>query len=118
MARVYDPAGADDGARILVDGLWPRGLAKADAALDAWCKEVAPSAELRTWFRHDPDRLAEFADRYRTELDDPVRSEALAALARLRDRSGLTLLTATKAVDLSHATVLADVLNARRPPSR
>jgi len=114
VARVYDPPGPDDGARGLVDRLWPRGLAKADAALDAWCREVAPSSDLRTWYRHDPARFKEFADRYRAELEDPARTEALAALARLRDQRVITLLTATKAIDLTHATVLADVLNAGR----
>jgi uncharacterized protein YeaO (DUF488 family) len=112
VVRVYEPPDPDDGARVLVDRLWPRGLAKAAAELDAWCREIAPSTELRTWYRHDPARFKEFAERYRAELEDPAHTEALVALARLNDERGLTLLTATKALDLSHATVLADVLNA------
>jgi uncharacterized protein YeaO (DUF488 family) len=110
MGRIYEPPGADDGVRVLVDRLWPRGLKKTDAAIDAWCKEIAPSAELRKWYGHDPVRFEEFAARYRAELGQPGRAEALADLRRLRDEQGLTLLTATKALDLSQAAVLADVL--------
>jgi uncharacterized protein YeaO (DUF488 family) len=115
VARVYDPPD-HDGSRVLVDRLWPRGLKKDAAALDVWCKEIAPSTELRTWYSHDPGRYAEFADRYRAELEDDTRTEALTTLRRLRDERGLTLLTATKDLDLSHAAVLADVLSSR-PPS-
>lgn len=108
---MYDPPGPDDGARVLVDRLWPRGLAKEAAALDDWCREVAPSSELRSWYGHDPDRFEEFASRYRTELDAPDRAAALAAL-RERSREGIvTLLTATKALPISHATVLAQVIS-------
>lgn len=107
VARVYDPPGPDDGARVLVDRLWPRGLSKANAALDEWCKQVAPSDELRRWYGHDPDLFAEFRRRYLAELDDPERA---AALETLRGRGRLTLLTATKDVPISHAAVLADLL--------
>ena len=117
VARVYDAPGPDDGARVLVDRLWPRGLKKDDAALHAWCKDIAPSNELRTWYRHDPARYDEFAVRYRAELEDDDHADALAALRRLRDRRGLTLLTATKALDLSHAKVLAEVLTTPAGPS-
>src|SRR5437763_567547 len=99
------------GARILVDRLWPRGLKKDDAALDAWCKDIAPSTELRTWYGHDPARFPEFTERYRTELEAPAGAANLAALRRLHDERALTLLTATKALDLSHARVLADFLS-------
>jgi uncharacterized protein YeaO (DUF488 family) len=115
VARAYDPPGPDDGARVLVDRLWPRGLAKDAAALDHWCRDIAPSTELRKWYGHDSDRFAEFAERYRAELDDPDRAAALAALRRLRRTKPLTLLTATKALDISHAAILADVLGATRP---
>jgi uncharacterized protein YeaO (DUF488 family) len=108
--RVYDPAGEDDGARVLVDRLWPRGLSRAAAALDDWCREVAPSAELRTWFGHDPARFAEFARRYRDELADASRATALASLRRRHEQGPVTLLTATKAIDISQAAVLADIL--------
>ncbi|HKN39391.1 MAG TPA: DUF488 family protein [Acidimicrobiia bacterium] len=110
VARVYDPPGPDDGARVLVDRLWPRGLRKDAAVLDDWCRDIAPSTELRKWYGHDPARFAEFAERYRAELDEPDRAAALAALRRLSREKGLTLLTATKAPDISHAAVLADVI--------
>jgi uncharacterized protein YeaO (DUF488 family) len=112
VARVYDPPGPDDGARVLVDRLWPRGLRKEAAVLDGWCRDVAPSTELRRWYGHDPDRFGEFVERYRAELDDPDRAAALADLRQLRRDKPLTLLTATKALDLSHATVLAEVISA------
>ncbi|MGH3209114.1 MAG: DUF488 domain-containing protein [Trebonia sp.] len=110
VGRVYDPAGEQEGARILVDRLRPRGLSKAAAALDEWWREVAPSAELRGWFGHDPARFAEFTDRYRQELAEPERSAALGRLRERHERGPVTLLTATKAVDISHATVLAGIL--------
>ncbi|MFH8293211.1 DUF488 domain-containing protein [Streptomyces sp. NPDC018059] len=113
LKRVYDDAEPDDGARVLVDRLWPRGLAKDRARLDAWDKEVAPSDELRRWYGHDPARFAEFAERYRQEL---AAADSRAALDRLRDhaRAGrLTLLTATKDLPHSHVTVLAEILTSR-----
>ena len=112
VARVYDHPEPDGGTRVLVDRLWPRGLGKEDANLDHWCRDVAPSTELRRWYGHDPTRFEEFADRYRAELDDPALAGALASLRDLSRDKGLTLLTATKLVDLSHATVLADVITA------
>jgi uncharacterized protein YeaO (DUF488 family) len=113
VARVYDPPTPDDGARVLVDRLWPRGLAKAAAALDDWCKQIAPSPELRSWYRHDPERFDQFAARYRAELAEPDRAAALAALREISHRRTLTLLTATKALSISHATVLAQVIRER-----
>ena len=110
MARVYDPPGPDDGARVLVDRLWPRGLRKDAAVLDHWCRDAAPSTELRKWYGHDPARFAEFTERYRAELDDTDHAAAFAALRRLSREGPLTLLTATKDPELSQARVLADVL--------
>ncbi len=110
VRRVYEEPGAEDGTRVLVDRLWPRGLSKADAHLDQWCKAVAPSAELRQWYAHQPERFEEFARRYRDELEDPEPSGALAELQELARQGTLTLLTATKRVDLSAARVLADLL--------
>jgi uncharacterized protein YeaO (DUF488 family) len=107
---VYDAPEPDDGQRVLVDRLWPRGLSKARAALTDWCKEVAPSTELRKWYGHDPDRYEEFAERYRAELDDPEHADALARLKKLAGHGRLTLLTAAKRSDISEATVLADLL--------
>ena len=110
VARAYDVPGPDDGARVLVDRLWPRGLAKATAALDEWCRLVAPSDELRRWYGHDPDLFGQFVDRYRAELADPERAAALAALRDLSHRRTITLLTATKMLAVSHASVLAQVI--------
>jgi uncharacterized protein YeaO (DUF488 family) len=112
VRRVYEPAEPDDGQRVLVDRLWPRGLSKERARLDHWCKAIAPSNELRKWYDHDPDRYAEFARRYRAELDDPQRAAALAQLRELTVAGRLTLLTATKRRDISEAAVLADLLGA------
>jgi uncharacterized protein YeaO (DUF488 family) len=111
VARVYDPPADGDGARVLVDRLWPRGLRKEEAALDEWCKEVAPSNELRTWYAHDPARFEAFATRYRAELEVPERAAAFASLQERCGREAVTLLTATKALDLSHAVVLAGLLS-------
>ena len=110
IARAYDAPTPDDGARVLVDRIWPRGLAKASAALDAWCRTIAPSTELRKWYGHDPDRFVEFAARYRVELQEPDRAAALASLVQRSRHETLTLLTATKAVDISQATVLAQAI--------
>lgn len=81
VARVHDPRTARDGYRVLVDRLWPRGISKAAADLDEWCREVAPSAPLRQWYGHVPDRFPEFRQRYRTELST---GDAATAVERLR----------------------------------
>lgn len=106
VARVYDPPEPGDGTRVLVDRLWPRGVPKG--AFDQWCRAVAPSDELRKWYGHDPQLFAEFADRYRAELTDPERSAAVAKLRQMSEHGPLTLLTATRDVAISHATVLAE----------
>jgi uncharacterized protein YeaO (DUF488 family) len=110
VGRVYDQRTAEDGARVLVDRLWPRGLTKNQADLDEWCKQIAPSAGLRSWYAHDPHRFAEFGRRYRTELDDPGRAGALQHLRQLAQRQPLTLLTAARRADISEAAVLAEQL--------
>lgn len=114
VRRAYDPPERDDGQRVLVDRLWPRGLSKARAHLDAWYKEIAPSNELRKWYGHDPDRFDEFARRYRAELARRPASDAVDALRRRARRTRVVLLTATKDVDHSGARVLLDVLRERR----
>ena len=81
VRRAYEQPQPSDGTRVLVDRLWPRGLSKASASLDEWCKNVAPSDELRKWYGHDPDRYTEFGRRYQRELTEPPRAEALAASA-------------------------------------
>jgi uncharacterized protein YeaO (DUF488 family) len=110
VRRAYDPPAEDDGARVLVDRLWPRGLSKDRAHLDEWCQAVAPSTPLRRWYDHDPQRFAEFTRRYRDELVEPERAEALAHLCDLAARDRLTLLTATKRVEISAAVVLRDLV--------
>ena len=107
MARVYDDIDADDGQRVLVDRIWPRGVRKDDPRVGIWCKDVAPSKELREWYHHRPERFDEFVVRYEEELHD---SAALAELRKLTKRGVVTLVTATRAVDGSHAAVLARLL--------
>jgi uncharacterized protein YeaO (DUF488 family) len=95
---------------VLVDRIWPRGLTKAKAHLDEWCKQVAPSTELRKWYDHVPARFEEFSLRYHAELKQPERSGALAHLRELAKDRTLTLLTATKQPEISEAEVLAEML--------
>lgn len=110
VRRAYEEPVRGDGTRVLVDRIWPRGLTKAKAGLDEWCKQVAPSTQLRKWYHHDPDRFEEFGRRYRSELDDPERAQALAHLRELAKGRTLTLLTATKQPEISEAEVLAELL--------
>jgi uncharacterized protein YeaO (DUF488 family) len=117
VRRIYDSPNPDDGARVLVDRLWPRGVSKDRAHLDDWCKQIAPSTELRTWYHHDPELFDEFTRRYVEELRDPEPSAALARLRDLAARQTLTLLTASKNPDISEAAVLADLLERGTPGS-
>jgi uncharacterized protein YeaO (DUF488 family) len=110
VRRVYDDPGPGDGTRVLVDRIWPRGMTKQRASLDEWCKQIAPSTELRQWYGHDPERFGEFTRRYGQELTEPERAKALAHLRELAAARTLTLLTASKAVDISEAAVLAGLL--------
>jgi uncharacterized protein YeaO (DUF488 family) len=107
VRRVYDDHSAEDGRRVLVDRLWPRGLSRENAHLDEWAKEVAPSSGLRSWFHERPqDRYAEFARRYRAELDGPEQQDHLARLRAEAAEGPVTLLTAVKDPGHSHVTVL------------
>lgn len=108
---MYDEPG-DDGVRVLVDRVWPRGLRKDAARLDAWRKDLAPTTVLRKWYGHDPERFAEFRRRYEAELAGAA--DALAELRALAGRGRLTLLTATRDMAHSNAQVLADLLNQPR----
>jgi uncharacterized protein YeaO (DUF488 family) len=108
IKRVYEPASARDGVRLLVDRLWPRGMSKASLKFDAWPRELAPSNELRKWYGHDPERFTEFRRRYRSELS-AHRDELAALRAELKGRTA-TLLTSTREIELSHATVLREIL--------
>jgi uncharacterized protein YeaO (DUF488 family) len=108
IKRVYEPASAADGVRILVDRLWPRGVSKVSLQGAAWPRELAPSNALRQWYGHDPQRATEFRRRYRGELE-AHRDELAALRATIKGRTA-TLLTATRELALSHAAVLRDVL--------
>lgn len=110
VRRVYDPPDPEDGYRALVDRIWPRGLTRTAAAIDEWCRDIAPSTELRHWYGHDPDRFPAFRDRYRSELDDHDHATALSHLHALSS-TRLTLLTATRDLGISHARVLAERLS-------
>ena len=112
VRRVYDEPTREDGYRVLVDRVWPRGLSKDRARLDEWCKQIAPSTQLRQWYGHDPTLFDDFARRYRTELDDPERAQALAHLRDIAAHGPVALLTATKQIDISQAALLAQLLRA------
>ncbi len=108
LKRAYEPPEKADGTRILVDRLWPRGVSKAEAGLDEWIKEIAPSAELRTWFGHDPDRWDEFRRRYRAEL---ARHPEILKDLRRRAREGpITLVYSARDEVHNDALVLKDVI--------
>ncbi len=112
VRRVYEEPEPEDGTRVLVDRIWPRGLTRAKAALSEWCKDVAPSDELRKWYGHDPGRFEEFGRRYRVELQGPRQAEALSHLRGLAKDRRLTLLTGTRQPEISEAAVLAALLRA------
>jgi uncharacterized protein YeaO (DUF488 family) len=114
VRRIYDPVTEDDGVRVLVDRLWPRGMSKTKAELDEWRRDVAPSTALRRWYGHDQQRFDEFRRRYRAELDSGEQAATLLHLADLAKGGTLTLLTATKDPTISEAAVLAELLEGRR----
>jgi len=109
IKRAYDDWSSDDGLRILIDRLWPRGLTKSKLKLDSWVKHLSPSNELRKWYQHDPAKYDEFRKRYLAELKQ--QGEGLAELRAAVKGRTVTLLTATKELDLSHATVLRELLS-------
>lgn len=112
LKRAYQPPAAEDGTRVLIDRLWPRGVAKADAALDLWLKEIAPSTELRQWFGHDSAGWAEFRERYAQELrEHPELVEQLRTLAR---KGPVTLVYAAHDEQHNDAVVLRAIVLGRR----
>lgn len=120
LKRAYDAPSDDDGARVLVERLWPRGVRKEAAALDAWMKDVAPSPELRQWYQHDPARWPEFQQRYRAEV--AARPELVEELLAMARRGTLTLVLASRDVERSSAALLKAYLQERlagagEPPS-
>ena len=112
IGRIYDRPSPNDGVRVLVDRVWPRGVRKADAKLDELAKDLAPSTDLRAWYGHDPAKFAEFRRRYIAELDAAGPRERLAEVRALSAERPVTLLTATRDVAISQAAVLAELLGA------
>ena len=112
IRRIYEASSAQDGKRILVDRLWPRGVSKQAAHLDEWLRAVAPSNDLRHWYSHEPDKFGEFKRRYADELKDADHADAWRHLVEEAASGTITLLTATKDVDRSEAAVLAEWLTA------
>jgi len=119
LKRVYESASRTDGTRVLVDRLWPRGVAKAGAAVDEWLRDLAPSDELRRWFHERPERWPEFRKKYLKELSEPHAQDSLLQLYNLvHKRKRLTLLFASKDESHNNAVVLKELLEkARKPPT-
>ena len=111
--RAYAPYAPSDGYRVLVDRLWPRGVSKADAHLDAWCKQIAPSSALRKWYGHDPDKWPEFRKRYTSELKAPAARAAIADLVRRARQGRVTLVYASRDREFSDVAVLEPLLRRR-----
>jgi uncharacterized protein YeaO (DUF488 family) len=116
IKRVYEQTDAADGARVLVDRVWPRGIKKDEADLELWLKDVAPSTELRHWFGHDPERWSEFQRRYRAELER--NPEPIAKLRDLARHGRLTLLYGARDTQHNQAVVLADYLMSGAQPGK
>ena len=111
VARVYDDPGPDEGERVLVDRLWPRGFRKGDPRVGRWLPKVAPSTELRKWYSHDAARFDEFAARYASELETEEGAAALNELKQMLREGSITLVTAARDLDGSHVAVLAKLLS-------
>ncbi len=110
LKRIYDSANEDDGYRVLIDRLWPRGLSKGNAKIDLWMKDIAPSTELRKWFHHDPDKWEEFQELYKEELSN--NKDLLDQLLKLeKDNNKLTLLYSAKDRERNQAVVILQLLS-------
>jgi uncharacterized protein YeaO (DUF488 family) len=117
IKRVYQPASRSDGARVLVDRLWPRGLSKDRAALDAWLRELSPSDELRRWYHAQPDHWESFRKKYLKELKRPECEEGLRQLYQFAQaKKRLTLLFASRSETHNNATVLKELIEGMRKP--
>lgn len=110
VKRVYDGKDKDDGVRILVDRIWPRGLSKEDAAVDHWFREVAPSSDLRKWFSHDPDKWPEFRKRYREELKEEHPEDLEKLKSCVKENETVTLLFGSRETEHNNAVALAEFL--------
>ena len=113
LARLYEPRTPEDGHRLLVDRLWPRGISRADERIDSWLPEAGPSAALRSWYGHRPEAFPDFSLRYRAELSSTAWASPLARIAELRLAGSLTLVTATRDLEHSAARVLYSWLGGR-----
>ncbi|MBT2215248.1 DUF488 family protein [Virgibacillus dakarensis] len=113
IKRIYEDVKRDDGVRILVDRLWPRGMSKEKAELDHWMKEVGPSNELRKWFGHDPDKYDDFKKKYKKELTSGIQQEELAKLKEITKENdkNVTLLFSAKDEKHNQAQVLKEILD-------
>ncbi len=110
IKRIYDPVSKDDGKRILVDKLWPRGVKKEKAAIDEWLKDIAPSDELRKWFSHDPSKWQEFKNKYKKELKGKDKLELLEQLKKIATKEKVTVLFSAKDIAHNNAVVLKELL--------
>jgi len=108
VKRIYDPVSPSDGRRILIDRFWPRGIKKADAAIDEWLKDIAPSADLRKWFAHDPVKWHEFEKRYRAELKG--KADLVERLRKEAEKKTVTLLFSARDAEHNNAVVLKGVI--------
>ena len=113
LQRAYDEPQPDDGHRVLVDRVWPRGRTKAELRLDAWARDLGPSTRLRKWFGHDPARWTEFQHRYREELADPERARSLDDLATIARDGTVTIVYGARDREHNQARVIADELERR-----
>jgi uncharacterized protein YeaO (DUF488 family) len=111
IKRVYEAPDADDGYRVLIDRVWPRGVSRARAKLDEWMRDLAPSTELREWFNHEPDRFRQFRSRYRRELRG--HADQLDELRRRGSEGRVTLVYAARDQEHNNAVVLAELLRER-----
>ena len=110
IKRAYEAASAEDGYRVLVDGLWPRGTTKGQLKIDAWMREIAPSASLRKWYGHKPEKWEEFRKKYRTELANPPRKVLFDELVERARKGPVTLIFAARDAERSNATVIAEII--------
>ena len=113
IKRAYEAASAKDGYRVLVDGLWPRGMTKAQLKVDAWMREIAPSASLRKWYGHEPEKWEEFRNKYRQELSKLPRKALLEELVERAGKEQVTLVFAARDAERSNAAVLAEMIRGK-----
>jgi uncharacterized protein YeaO (DUF488 family) len=113
IKRAYEAASAEDGYRVLVDGLWPRGMTKGQLKVDAWMREIAPSASLRKWYGHKPEKWEEFRNKYRQELSKPPRKGLLDGLIERARKEQITLVFGARDAERCNAAVLVEMIRHR-----